>query len=420
MKPIMLAPKLPPGMDQVLVVVCIMIVLGIFLEWFRRRFMASDGVLKDVLDQIGRGVLVIDHTGKIVFWNAWLTKHLGVERELAMNSTLADLRRFAPQQEILGRLEAGIPLCSGQKPTFFQHGELVGFVQRLTLDGFSDPWLFVTINLAERLSAAHEVMGAALGEPARQAPGEMELDKLKSAFLAICSHELKTPLVSISGYLDLMNTEKLGPLSEKQKNAIAVSLKNASRLNALLTSILDFARMEAGKLQFDLVPQRIHGLLDEVASVIVPMAAARNVVVNVAVSPELPPAMMDVSLIHRAVLNLADNAVKFTPANGSVTLKAWENDDQIWLEVADSGIGIPDDKQAEIQEPFFQVDSSNTRRTGGIGLGLAIVDKILRGHGTRLIVDSKPQSGTRMRFALAKSRKSPSGKWQAVVLSPKG
>jgi signal transduction histidine kinase len=228
-----------------------------------------------------------------------------------------------------------------------------------------------------------------------------ELDKLKSEFLATLSHELKTPLVSIKGYLELMASEKFGSLNEKQRKALTVSLRNTGHLNLLISSILNFARMEAGKLKFDLAGQSIAPLLNDTIDSMQPIADKFAIKLNLETQPDLPKIIMDSELINRVITNLLDNAIKFSQKNSEVTLSAtMVENNQIKICVTDSGCGIPPDKLEKIKEPFFQAEMLDTRPKGGLGLGLAICQKILKGHDTHLEIDSTPGEGSRISFKL--------------------
>ncbi len=228
-----------------------------------------------------------------------------------------------------------------------------------------------------------------------------ELDRLKSEFLATLSHELKTPLVSIKGYLDLMATQKMGPLTEKQTKALTVSLKNTSHLNNLISSILNFARMEAGKLKFDMVNQKLQPNINDIVDSLKPLADGRNIGFVISMDPGLPAVSMDPDLIHRVLSNLIENSIKFSQPGTSISIRVFQSDaGRIQVDIADQGCGIPADKIEKIKAPFFQADKSDTRPTGGLGLGLAIAEKILAGHGTSLAIKSEEGKGTCCSFWL--------------------
>ncbi|EKD83121.1 MAG: two-component hybrid sensor and regulator [uncultured bacterium] len=228
-----------------------------------------------------------------------------------------------------------------------------------------------------------------------------EVDRLKSEFLATLSHELKTPLVSIKGYLDLIASEKMGPLTEKQAKALQVSLKNASHLNSLISSILNFARMEAGKLMFDLVHQKLPPRINEIIDSMRPIAENRNITMQASYEKDLPAVVIDPELIHRVMCNLLENSIKFSPTGSSIMIEVSRYSPQlVKVQVIDHGCGIPADKLEIIKTPFYQIAKSDTRPTSGLGLGLAICEKILIGHGTSLHIESCENQGTVCSFYL--------------------
>lgn len=228
-----------------------------------------------------------------------------------------------------------------------------------------------------------------------------EVDRLKSEFLATLSHELKTPLVSIKGYLDLIASEKMGPLTDKQAKALKISLKNTSHLNSLISSILNFARMEAGKLMFDLVHQKLPPRINETVDSMRPIAESRNITLQTSFADDLPAVIVDPELMHRVMCNLIENAIKFSPEGTTVRINVSQHSSQqVRVQVSDSGCGIPADKLEKIKTPFYQIVKSDTRPTSGLGLGLAICEKILVGHGTSLQIESHENKGTVCTFYL--------------------
>jgi len=228
-----------------------------------------------------------------------------------------------------------------------------------------------------------------------------EVDRLKSEFLATLSHELKTPLVSIKGYLDLIASEKMGPLTEKQAKALQVTLKNASHLNSMISSMLNFARMEAGKLMFDLVHQKLPQRIAETIDSMRPIADNRNITIQPVLEKDLPAVIVDPELIHRVMCNLIENSIKFSATGSVVTVEASRFSPQlVKIQVVDKGCGIPADKLELIKTPFYQIVKSDTRPSSGLGLGLAICEKILVGHGTSLHIESREGHGTTCSFSL--------------------
>jgi len=262
---------------------------------------------------------------------------------------------------------------------------------------------FITITVVDNKHTANiaEDLVARIAEKDDNLKKLEEVDRLKSEFLATLSHELKTPLVSIKGYLDLIASEKMGPLTEKQTKALQVVLKNTSHLNSMISSMLNFARMEAGKLMFDLVRQKLPQRITETVDSMRPIAENRNITLQTVFEKDLPAVIIDPELMHRVMSNLIENSIKFSAAGTSVTVEVSRHSPQlIKVQVIDQGCGIPADKLEFIKTPFYQIAKSDTRPSIGLGLGLAICEKILVGHGTSLHIESQEGQGTICSFHL--------------------
>ena len=228
-----------------------------------------------------------------------------------------------------------------------------------------------------------------------------ELNQLKANFVANISHELRTPLTHVRGYLELLAAETLGPLTEEQRNALQVSQRAAGRLESLFDSLISFALVARGEMSLRLLPANINKIAAEIINYSYPKAVDRNVTLHAEVKPDLPLAQADEEKLSWVILQLLDNAIKFTPAGGHVTLSIQpETDTLITVAVSDTGIGIPPNRLEEIFEPFHQLDGSSTRQFGGTGLGLALVRDILDAHNSTIDVKSEEGKGTTFTFPL--------------------
>jgi signal transduction histidine kinase len=232
-----------------------------------------------------------------------------------------------------------------------------------------------------------------------------ELGQLKANFVANISHELRTPLTHIKGYLELLVTESLGELSLEQKNALQVSQRAAGQLESLIDNLILFSQAARGEMTLHLTPVDINKVAGEVINYSRAKANQRNVALEYVISARLPLVQADEEKISWAILQLLDNAIKFTPSGGLVTLSIRpESDNLIAVSVKDTGIGIRADRLGEIFEPFHQLDSSSTRRYGGTGLGLALVRDIISAHGSIIEVESTEGKGSEFRFPLLASK----------------
>ncbi len=244
-----------------------------------------------------------------------------------------------------------------------------------------------------------------------------ELDRLKSDLLANVSHELRTPLTSLKGYAEALSEELLGPLTEPQREALEVSTRNLDRLLYMINELLSYARFESGAEQVD---RRALDLAAVARQVVDSAFAARGPDLNLhlEVAARLPPVEADGQRIAQVLENLLTNAFKFTPEGGRIDVRLWRDGGEVVVEVADTGIGIPRQEQQRIFERFYQVQSTSTRKYGGLGLGLAIVRQILDAHGAAMEVTSEPGQGAAFRFRLpiAAHLESSAGRGPRVVV----
>jgi signal transduction histidine kinase len=228
-----------------------------------------------------------------------------------------------------------------------------------------------------------------------------ELSQMKANFVANISHELRTPLTHVKGYLELLSTGTLGPLSDDQSNALQVSQKAAGRLESLIDNLILFSLAARGEMTLRLTPVNLDKVAQEIINYSLPKAQDRKVSLVYENKSDIPLVQADEEKISWAILQLIDNAIKFTPSGGKVSLSLEkESDKLVAVIVADTGIGIPADRLVEVFEPFHQLDASSTRRYGGTGLGLALVKEIVSAHGSMVEVKSEEGKGSAFSFPL--------------------
>lgn len=228
-----------------------------------------------------------------------------------------------------------------------------------------------------------------------------ELNHLKSNFVANVSHELRTPLTHIKGYLELLIVGALGTITEDQKSALDVCQKASGKLESLIDNLILFSQNAQGELTLKVHPVNISKLAMDVSTLSGTKALTAGVNLVTEIQPNLPLIQADEEKISWALLQLLDNAIKFTKQGGQVTLSiVAESDSLILVSVVDTGIGIPEKRFEEIFEAFHQLDGSSTRHYGGTGLGLALVRTILEAHGTMIEVKSELGKGSTFKFHL--------------------
>ena len=228
-----------------------------------------------------------------------------------------------------------------------------------------------------------------------------ELSQIKANFVANISHELRTPLTHIKGYIELMVTDSLGPLTEEQRHALQVSQKASTRLENMIEDLIMFSLASRGEMSMKQESFDIRRIANLAAKTALQKAEERGVQVHVVGDENIPRVQGDPEKISWALNQLLDNAVKFTPSGGRVIISLKEEGvNLVMISVTDTGIGIPAHRLKEIFEPFHQLDGSSTRKAGGTGLGLSLVRQIIEAHGSLVDVNSVEGRGTTFKFPL--------------------
>jgi PAS domain S-box-containing protein len=266
-----------------------------------------------------------------------------------------------------------------------ENGQLVGFAK-------------VTRDLTERRAAAERAI-----EDARLVAEADAANRAKTEFLTTMSHELRTPLNAIAGYADLLALGIGGVLSEEQKAYVDRMRRSQQHLLGIITDLLDFGRIEAGEVAYEIEPVLLITVIDDVGAMIEPQAAERRVTIDRhACRPEVI-ALADRDRVRQIILNLLSNAVKFTPAGGRITVACEAAADRVALSVRDTGIGIAADKLESVFEPFVQLGRSLTTSHEGTGLGLSIGRDLARAMGGELAVESTLGEGSMFTLTLPRA-----------------
>jgi signal transduction histidine kinase len=219
------------------------------------------------------------------------------------------------------------------------------------------------------------------------------LDAAKTDFMATVSHELRTPLTSISGYVELLRDAEPEELSDAQQRMLEVIARNVRRLRQLIEDILTLSRIENGGFRSEPGEVDFAQVIERAVEEIGPVATKASVGLHAQVRGPLPLRGDGVQL-DRVLANLLGNAVKFTPAEGTVTVRAQHDNGAAVLEVADTGMGIPEAEQNALFVRFFRATNAIRLAVPGTGLGLAICHKIVDNHGGTIVVDSIENVGT--------------------------
>jgi two-component system phosphate regulon sensor histidine kinase PhoR len=227
---------------------------------------------------------------------------------------------------------------------------------------------------------------------------EKEVSKMKDEFISTVSHELKTPLTSMKLYVNLLKEGRLGKVYKKQGDALLVINEETDRLNKLITDLLELSRLRAHKSKLELSEFDLKKLVNDKLSI--NLARKQH---SIRVKIDVPAGFAvtaDKHKIKQVFINLFNNAMKYTPEKGTITIGAKRFDTEWELSIADTGVGIEKDKIPKLFEKFYQAEDYMTRQKGGFGLGLAIVKGIVDLHKGRIYVDSELGSGTRIGIRL--------------------
>ena len=247
-----------------------------------------------------------------------------------------------------------------------------------------------------------------LYEAERAARKEAELARIeaesanraKSEFLANMSHELRTPLNAIAGYVELLDMEIRGPVTQAQREDLARIKVSQRVLLRLVNDVLNFAKLESGHVPVMLKQVGMSELLESVEPLVLPQLMSKGLEFETETCSDDLRASADPEKLEQILLNLLSNAIKFTPAQGSIRLSCESTSSHVMIHVSDTGRGIPPEKQDRIFEPFVRVDEGFTRKTEGTGLGLAISRNLARAMGGELAVESTPGEGATFTITL--------------------
>jgi PAS domain S-box-containing protein len=351
-------------------------------------------------------IFAMDPTGHVVSWNAGAQRIKGYQPEEIIGQHFS---RFYLPEEIAsgkttwelevatreGRLEDegwrlrkdGTRFWANVVITALrdEDGQLVGFAK-------------VTRDLTERRAAEQRAI-----DDARRVAKAEAANMAKSEFLTMMSHELRTPLNAIAGYADLLALGIGGKLSADQQEYVDRIRRSQQHLLAIISDLLDFGRIEAGQVAYEIAPLPLVAVIDDVEPMIQPQAAQRQVTIDRRACHPDVSALADRGKAKQIVLNLLSNAVKFTGAGGRITISCKATDGNVILAVRDTGMGIAADKLESIFEPFVQLGRSLTTGHEGTGLGLSIGRDLARAMGGDLTVESTLGVGSEFRLTLPRA-----------------
>ena len=229
-------------------------------------------------------------------------------------------------------------------------------------------------------------------------------DEIKTQFLSVISHELRTPITPMNAQLQMMLAGYFGELTDKQKNSLEMIQRNTERLDRLISEVLDISKLEAGVMQFNLVPANLNEILENAVETMKVQALNKNLKLTFK-EDKVPEVMIDKDRITQVIMNLLNNAIKFTDSGGGIEVELSSDIDHAMVKVKDNGIGIRKEDLDRLFKPFEQLDSSYGRKYGGSGLGLAICKRIITYHGGKIWTESEFGKGSSFQFIIPYNNK---------------
>ncbi|MEO0248908.1 MAG: ATP-binding protein [candidate division WOR-3 bacterium] len=353
-----------------------------------RTILEDKGKIETIINSLTDGLMVIDEEARVVLANPSMASLLGQDRDLYM----------LPLREALS---------GGGFSVEFREISCEEALHEVLVRGNN-----VKSELV--LEKEHSSFFQVLWVPLRDALGKIsgavilfhdvtdfvELDRMKSDFISIVSHELKTPLTSIKGFVRLLDAERVGPVNEKQRHYLEIVARQTESLTKLINDLLDLSRIEAGIIE---VKQEAVNLREVVADVLAQLdnlIQEKGISVRTELPPDLPAVCGDADRLGQVFMNLVHNAIKFTPRGGEGFVAASWHGVQCLVKASDTGIGISQQDLPKIFNKFYQVDSSSTRQQSGTGLGLSISRELVQAHGGKMWVKSRRGKGTTFSFSL--------------------
>ncbi len=256
------------------------------------------------------------------------------------------------------------------------------------------PWLSLCVVPTEIYGQKHVVI--AIDDITTRKETEKKLKEtmeMKSQFISTVSHELRTPLTCIKEGVSIVLDGVAGEINEKQKHFLGIASRNINRLAMLINDVLDFQKLDAGKMKLNLQENSVRQIAEEIHETMMLTAKNKGLEFSLELDENLPKVTLDRDRIIQVLTNLVGNAIKYTPQGGQVRLGFQRQNDELVIRVSDTGVGIPKEELPKIFEQFYRVQRRG-EEIKGTGLGLAIVKKIVLLHGGRIEVESEPDHGS--------------------------
>jgi PAS domain S-box-containing protein len=344
---------------------------------------------RSILEAIADGVIVTDQNGVITLFNHSAEQMLGMNRAELIGRSIEHFAKLFDDVAL-----AWMETINDWTQDPFSFNPMNTFTEQVGLENGN----VLSVNLAPVINNS-EFFGTV--SVFRDITHLIEVDRMKSEFVATVSHELRTPMTSIKGYVDILLMGVAGVMSEQQKNFLQVVQDNTERLTILVNDLLDLSRIEAGQVNLVKQPLDLAEIIDDSLMEInrLTVAEKKSMQFDIQLPQELPLIHGDPERIRQILINLLGNAFHYTLENGRVALSARQIADEVQIDISDNGVGIPAKEQERIFDRFYRGDNHMVIATAGTGLGLSIVSKLINMHHGRIWVQSSGIEGEGSTFS---------------------
>ena len=342
--------------------------------------------LPGILDSLDAGVIAVDTERHILFMNRRFARMIGVVRDNWIGRSIEELRPLFDSH-----LPSADPLLDDAHRGGTPKDKHTTDFEWLSEGGI--------VKLRSESSPIFDPGGKIVGRvySFRDVSREKEIDRMKSEFIAVASHELRTPMTSIKGSVDLILSGLAGPVSADTLELLEISKKSVDRLIRMINEILDLAKIEAGQIKLDLVKADLTDSVERSIRGVRGLADRNQIALKLVRAEPLPQVEVDRDRIEQVVTNLLSNAIKFSPVQGEVRVELAAENGWVTCAVVDQGTGISEEDLPKVFGKFQQVGN---QRKGGTGLGLAITQAFVNEHRGKIWAESQVGSGSRFIFAL--------------------
>ena len=337
--------------------------------------MGKNLILETIAREMHTGVVVLDKNGSALYANPFFLKSFAVDGGVEGKS----VSEFIKNESLLKSVEAFLKKRGGSSEDI----EIADGARHFSVHivPIKDKADFSLILFLQDITE------------------EKKVETIKRDFVANVSHELRTPLASIKGYSETLLD---GGMDDRKTLAefLRVIDRHATRMSRLIDDLLVLSRLESHQMTIVAAPIDLGELVSSTVKGFDKQARDKGITLSVLVPEDLPKALGDRDRLEQVMVNLLDNAIKYTPSGGSVSVSACQESTAVRVDVGDTGIGIPAEDISRIFERFYRVDKARSHELGGTGLGLAIVKHIIQGHNGRLHVESRPGKGSVFSFSI--------------------